>query len=248
MRKSFFLLLTFFLTLYIYGQPGNSIQNYQLGTKALEDKRYQDAISFLTLSIEEKPTANSYFNRSVAYYYLGDSCKFCLDLHNASMLLDEESEKLYSKKCTFSDTVKLAVDSIYEEFPGYSYTRRTFSKCAEEASCFHYNQKGQPIMSIYVVLPEFPGGENARNMFMANNIVYPEKATRNGIQGIVYISFYVDTDGTIADIKVLLSPSDILSNEAIKVVKMMPKWKPGTRKGKPFKVLFNMPVSFILQG
>lgn len=191
---------------------------------------------------------NSYFNRSLAYYYLGDSCGFCMDLQNGSMFFDEEAIKLFDKKCIVYDTVKYTADSISEEFPGYSYTLRKHTICAEGDIYVHFNKQAKSIKSIYDVFPEYSGGDNARNSSLAKKIIYPQEATENGIQGIVYLSFYVETDGTITEIKVLISPSDILSNETIRVVKLMPKWKPGTSKGKPVKVIFNMPVYFKLQG
>jgi protein TonB len=248
MKKSILFSVLFLFSVFLYCQKDNSVKNYQLGSKALEDKRYADAISFLSLSIDENPTANAYFNRAVSYYYKGDSCGFCNDLQNAIMFNDEGARKLYEKKCTVYDTLKYNVDSIFEEFPGYSYTIRNRSICSETGIYTHYDAKGKSIESIYEVFPEFPGGDKARNYFLADNLIYPLEAAEKGIQGTVYISFYIETDGTVSEIKALRSPSDALTKETIRTVKLMPKWKPGTRKGKPVRVLFNMPVYFKLQG
>lgn len=97
-------------------------------------------------------------------------------------------------------------------------------------------------------MPEFPGGETERNKFLAENIVYPNATARKGYQGTVYISFVIESDGKVADIKLLRGPGGGLNEEALRVIGLMPKWKPGTRKGKPVRVLFNMPIYFKLSG
>ncbi len=96
----------------------------------------------------------------------------------------------------------------------------------------------------YGTMPQYPGGEEGRNRFLSENIVYPENALMQGIRGTVYISFVVDIDGSIVDVTLLQGVSPLLDNEALRVVKMMPQWKPGLLDAKPVRVLFNMPVHF----
>jgi TonB family protein len=105
-----------------------------------------------------------------------------------------------------------------------------------------------PVFTIVEEMPSFPGGETARNRFLAENIVYPQQAVENGIQGIVYVSFIVDTKGNVTGAKVLRGIGGGCDEEALRVVKMMPKWLPGKQNGKQVRVLFNMPVAFRLQG
>lgn len=83
--------------------------------------------------------------------------------------------------------------------------------------------------------------------FLSRNIKYPVKAEENGIQGRVICSFVVGTDGSISDVKVENSVDPSLDKEAIRVIKSMPKWIPGTQKGKPVRVRYTMPVTFRLQ-
>jgi len=97
-------------------------------------------------------------------------------------------------------------------------------------------------------MPSFPGGEAERNKFLADNIVYPQQATENGIQGTVYVSFVVDSKGNVTDVKVLRGIGGGCDEEAVRVVKMMPQWHPGKQNGKNVRVLFNMPIYFKLQG
>ena len=95
--------------------------------------------------------------------------------------------------------------------------------------------------------PEFPGGQKALMEYIAKNLRYPAFAAENGIQGRVTLSFVVEKDGSVTDIQEMRSPSEDLTKEAIRVVKSMPKWKPGKQRGKPVRVKFMLPVTFRLQ-
>lgn len=96
--------------------------------------------------------------------------------------------------------------------------------------------------------PTFPGGEEALAKYLSNNIRYPPMATENGISGTVFVSFVVDSEGTIKDVKTVGAPKGGgLEEEAIRVVKKMPKWKPGKQNGRQVSVQFNLPIRFTLQ-
>lgn len=94
--------------------------------------------------------------------------------------------------------------------------------------------------------PEFPGGTDALYQFLAENIKYPQIARDNGIHGKVYITFVVERDGSITDIKVLRDIGGGCGAEAVRVAKSMPKWKPGKKDGQTVRVRFNLPVNFDL--
>ena len=94
--------------------------------------------------------------------------------------------------------------------------------------------------------PQFPGGDMAMYKWIANHLQYPEECREKGIQGRVMIQFVVNKDGSITDVKVLKSPSALLSEEAIRVVKAMPKWKPAKDKGKVVRSHFRLPIVFRL--
>jgi len=109
-------------------------------------------------------------------------------------------------------------------------------------------EEAKPVFTIVEEMPSYPGGEVERNKFLATNIVYPQQATENGIQGTVYVSFVVDSKGNVTDVKILRGIGGGCDEEALRVVKMMPKWHPGKQNGKQVRVLFNMPIYFKLQG
>ncbi|OCX53774.1 energy transducer TonB [Mucilaginibacter sp. PPCGB 2223] len=94
--------------------------------------------------------------------------------------------------------------------------------------------------------PEYPGGEAAFGKFLQKNIHYPSIAKENGIQGKAYIQFIVERDGSLTDIKSLRDPGSGLGEEAIRVLKMSPHWKPGIQNGKPVRVQYTIPVNFSL--
>lgn len=96
--------------------------------------------------------------------------------------------------------------------------------------------------------PEFPGGTQELMKYLAQNIKYPVIAQENGIQGRVICQFVVNKDGSICDIDVVRSSGDAsLDKEAVRVIKSMPKWKPGQQRGKAVRVKFTLPVNFRLQ-
>ena len=96
-------------------------------------------------------------------------------------------------------------------------------------------------------MPEYPGGQAALLKYLAKNIKYPVVAEGNGIQGRVIVTFVVERDGSITDVKVVKSVDPSLDEEALRVVKAMPKWKPGMINGKPVRVKETVPVQFKLQ-
>jgi protein TonB len=96
------------------------------------------------------------------------------------------------------------------------------------------------------IQPEFPGGDGELMPFIQRNVTYPQPELMNGIQGKVWIRFVVMETGDITDVEVMRSVSPGLDKEAVKVVKMLPKFKPGSVGGKPVRVYFNLPVNFKL--
>ncbi|MBP6456438.1 MAG: energy transducer TonB [Chitinophagaceae bacterium] len=97
------------------------------------------------------------------------------------------------------------------------------------------------------VQAEFIGGEDELLKYIAINTIYPAKAQNEGIQGRVDVSFIICEDGSMCDYKILQSVSPELDEEAIRVLKTMPKWKPASVNSKPVSSQFTLPMSFVLQ-
>ena len=94
---------------------------------------------------------------------------------------------------------------------------------------------------------EFPGGQSALNKWLSQNIRYPEAAQQNGVSGRVVVRFVVEKDGSISGVSVLKGVDKDLDNEAIRVVKRMPKWQAGKNNGQAVRSYFTLPVTFKLQ-
>ncbi|MCM1377121.1 MAG: energy transducer TonB [Clostridium sp.] len=94
------------------------------------------------------------------------------------------------------------------------------------------------------VLPEYPGGINALMTFLSYYIEYPKECAEAKIQGKVVVGFAVMKDGSIGNIEVKRSVHPLLDAEAVRVVKLMPKWKPGKKDGKTVNTWFSLPVNF----
>ncbi|MCE6991900.1 energy transducer TonB [Dyadobacter sp. CY323] len=93
---------------------------------------------------------------------------------------------------------------------------------------------------------EFPSGKAAMYDYLSRNIKYPKSLRKRGIEGKVFVSFVVHTDGSLRHVTIFGSPHELLSQEALRVVKSMPKWKPGSRDEKLVAVKYNLPIAFAL--
>ena len=96
-------------------------------------------------------------------------------------------------------------------------------------------------------MPSFPGGQVALMRFLSDNMKYPKVARESGIQGRVVVQFVVGSDGSICNAKVIRGIDPYLDKEALRVVSVMPRWKPGMQKGKPVSVQYTMPLMFRLE-
>jgi protein TonB len=103
------------------------------------------------------------------------------------------------------------------------------------------------IFTVVESMPQYPGGESKLYNFLNTKIKYPVMAKESGIQGKVYITFVVERDGSITDVRILRGIGGGCDEEAIRVVSSMPKWKPGKQRGKPVRVQYNLPVRFTLE-
>lgn len=108
------------------------------------------------------------------------------------------------------------------------------------------NDESQEIFAVVDEMPEFQGGTSALMEYLQEHISYPTTARENGIQGRVIVSFVINEDGSISDVKVERSVDSDLDKEAIRVVQSMPKWIPGRQGGKNVRVKYTIPVLFRL--
>lgn len=95
-------------------------------------------------------------------------------------------------------------------------------------------------------MPEFPGGEKAMMGYLSENLKYPKKARKKGVQGKAIISFVVNKDGSVGDVNILQNPGEGCGEEAARLVSKMPKWNPGAVDDRPVKVRYSLPLTFRL--
>ena len=104
----------------------------------------------------------------------------------------------------------------------------------------------QEIFQIVEEMPAVPGGEKALLEYVAKNIKYPQIARETGIQGRVFVGFVVEPDGSVSNVKILRGIGGGCDEEAMRVIKSLPKWKPGKQRGKAVRVSYQIPVVFKL--
>ncbi len=105
----------------------------------------------------------------------------------------------------------------------------------------------EKVFDVVEQMPSFPGGPSALMEWLSNNVKYPVVAQENGVQGRVVVSFVVERDGSITDVKVVRGVDPSLDREASRVVRAMPRWIPGKQNGSAVRVKYNVPVAFRLK-
>lgn len=124
----------------------------------------------------------------------------------------------------------------------YSINNQAFSQVI-------YNDVPDTDSSVFMVVenpPSFPGGDNARMDFLVKNLVYPKHAREAGIEGTVFVTFVIEKDGIVSNIEIIRGIGGGCDEEAVRVMKLMPKWTPGKQNGKEVRVQYNMPLKFKL--
>jgi protein TonB len=104
----------------------------------------------------------------------------------------------------------------------------------------------EPVYDKVDVMPLFPGGDTALMNFVSKNITYPDEAKKNNVQGKVIARFCVTTKGTVDRIQIINGVSKELDDEAVRVIKMFPRWTPGQKDGKSVNVWYNLPITYRL--
>ncbi|MGQ1889306.1 energy transducer TonB [Thermophagus sp. OGC60D27] len=140
------------------------------------------------------------------------------------------------------DDVELEEELIIQDTEATEETEVDFTDMTTDEE-----EEEAPVFFIVEEMPEFPGGELALHKYLASTIEYPVIAQENGIQGRVYVKFVVNTDGSITDVEIARGVDPSLDKEALRVVKSMPKWKPGKQRGKSVRVSYTVPINFVLQ-
>jgi TonB family protein len=278
--KSCVAVLLMILSSFVFAQneSDQSLEYYNAGINLLQQKKFREADSLLTLSADLFPHPDTYYNLALAEYYSGNFCGYCDCMERASRFVDIEADNLFNSKCVKHDTIKYT-----NEFDKDStlYSVKITYKCSDEKDHFFYkcdiktNKKvwyylqeedtlGEKIdiyksfpdfKKIYAnrkkiiaqeTMPQYPGGDEARIKVLTDNIKYPQQAKENGIQGTVWVSFFVTKTGKVRYVNLVEGIGGGCDEESVRVVKLMPDWIPATYNGTPRGCFFNMPIRFTL--
>jgi len=244
---------------------------YNLGVNYLVKGEYNTADSLFTLALKRgDQNKNTYFDRALARKKLGNTCGFCVDMICAADLKDMEANNVFWKSCPELDSVftcendkRVAVSDTLvtiSYFDVINNTKQISVLQKIKGLSYHYfvNANGkidtislsEPVYDDIAIQeqPEFPGGDAGLLSFVSKNIQYPRHERDQGIQGKVYTTFVIDMDGRVTDVMIYKGVKNgrALEAEALRVVKLMPKWKPGKQNGKYVKVRYILPILFRL--
>ena len=145
------------------------------------------------------------------------------------------------------DTQALKVKRLQALADKYKMLKNKIELCQTAVNRMKNNQNEEKVFDVVEQMPEFPGGPQALFTWLSQNIKYPAIAEENGVEGRVLVTFVVERDGSIADVRVVKSVDPSLDEEAVRVVKSMPRWIPGKQKGETVRVKYTTPVTFRLQ-
>jgi TonB family protein len=187
-------------------------------------------------------------NHEAKFYY-----KYGLILYKANRMDEAEIQfKNYiqiANPCEFCNKSKLYLDTISQKATFEANEIRENSSNIEVVEeKVEEEENGDTIFGTYAIeeQPIFPGGDTALMNYVARNTKYPAESIKNGEEGRIYVRFIINKNGEIERPVVLRGVSPLLDEEALRVVKSLPKWIPGKHKGKPVDVWFIIPVKFKL--
>ncbi len=221
-------------------------------------------LSIISLNLSSQIVDTSYYNKynritdkyNYNYYKIINQSEeklFIREFYKSGKLKNEEiyltsGVKLKLKKLNkLIESGKIRRDGL---FVGYDSTgtkihESQYSNGELEYGPLFFHESGDTLYGNVDVKPEFLEKDGFR-AFIANNLKYPEIAQKNGITGTVYVQFVVDKNGDVKYVKIVRGIDPSLDNEAMRVIKLSPKWQPGILNKKPVGVIYTMPIVFML--
>jgi TonB family protein len=201
---------------------------YMQGVSLIKQREFFKAVQEFDMAIAKNEFhIDAYYNRGVAKLLMRDTAAACRDWGLGAYYGDSEVVEQLDKIC---DSL-VVVDAD---------TFKTSAIKKSEVNSRELKDKTNADLT----LAQFPGGESEMLKFFSRNLKIPQEAQENNISGRVYIKFYVSSKGKVSRPYVLRGVDFLLNAEALRVVKLMPDWKPGNLKGKPVPLIFNLPVGF----
>ena len=242
------LLLLLMIPVAVFGQKASKTVSLDGGKMIIFEKPgdVMDARSYKVLNAPERGLALA----------LGCSNEH-LDLYDGlQVLLFEEGKYFYDgeivrtphgKEPRLIGVLKYEEETIPVTIPVVSFVPLTDKHISKLNENIPIDPNDRKIYEVVDEMPSFPGGMGSLMSWLSQNIKYPVNAAGNGVQGRVMTQFIVEKDGSINDVKVAKSVDPSLDQEAVRVVKSMPRWIPGKHNGLAVRVSYTFPVTFALQ-
>jgi len=162
-------------------------------------------------------------------------------ISNQNKAKQKTRQRIQTKKIAKGDSIRAKDDSVV--YATENMITDIKGSCYETIEPIQLNR----IYQIVEQMPQFPGGEKELIKFISNNIIYPDKAKDDKIEGKVICRFLVNKDGSISDIQVIRSLNSLLDAEAVRVLKLLPNFNPGMQDNNPVRVWYTLPVVFKLK-
>ncbi len=197
----------------------------QYGDKKADSIYNKNCLHRNLIHYDNRKHPDSSFYSEMAKYVCKNKSELVIEYYIKNLITSQISS--YTE--TYTDSVNFREKKAFTTFPDL----KKFSA-------------DNVVFTVVEVMPVYPGGEEERIKFLSSNVKYPEDAKKKGIQGTVFVTFVIEEDGSVGDVKVLRGIGGGCDEEAVRVVKMMPKWTPGRQSGKVVRVQFNMPLRFTL--
>lgn len=230
MNKStvFLTLLFIFLNCpFSFSQKNVSIPAFEEGVLFLQSGEYEKSVkSFSTAISSNQNIIDSYYNRGIAYFKLQMKDEACKDWSIVAYYNDKE---IFSKLDKYCDSMIIIESDTFQT----SFFDTTYYKDQKENPFFRRED-----------MAEFPGGEVELMNFIGNNLKYPITAKEDHVQGRVYVRFYIDRNGIVQKPYILKGVREDLDKEVLRIIKLMPKWKPAYSNNNPVGVALSLPVNF----
>lgn len=263
MIKTTLLLILSFISLITFSQT-----LYDQGTVYLQNGDYVKADSMFTLAIEAIPFGDAYYNRAIARMQMKDMSGFCMDIKKASSYDDEEAENLHIQYCldidtiNYSDTYEIVKNTssfleIINKEKYYNFTEGFVYDQKDNLIARYRIQNNYKWYGLVPNMPEFEGGEKKMLRFFESNLTYPSSERDAydkyaGTYATVYVQFDISVAGKVENVQVSDEKKEHTEknisinfvNEALRIVKLLPDFKPGTFMGEPIIVRNVKPIKF----
>lgn len=249
---------------FLFSQTVTALGFYEQGVKASNLKNNRLADSLFSLSADLEPHPDTYFNRATVRARVNDVKGYCEDMACSAAMGDLEALSLFCKNCGKVDTVlnKAQMLNLWQEKYSVKYKCLYF----DNSLIGRYNSKNKLLGFGWALKPdtnhikdssevreerpaEFPGGVTELSRFIKTNMEYPIEAREQGISGRVHTKFVINSFGYIENIEILKGVKNCAScdQEAIRLLRIMPRWQPASVNGKNVNCYFNLPLTFKIQ-